>query len=166
MHEKLPINYTRFTHHIVSYRCGAIIETTLHTLRDWPKAMQVWNYLNFPSHIHFYEDDLIIWLNSWWLRTSFSHLLLDDFEESFIDDNHSLWYILSQISTLFHSIMKMFGGSNKVSIPNLVSWQPRLENMVKSMLMVAQLAIWGKFGELLINWIVGFAGSCMFTSKI
>lgn len=62
-------------------------------------------------------------------------------EKSFTDNNHSLWYILSQINTLFHSTMKMFGGSNKVSIPNLVSWQPRLENMVKSMLMVAQLVI-------------------------
>lgn len=132
MHGNLPANHTRFTHHISSYvscyRCGATIQTILLTLRNCPKAMQVWNYLDIPSDIHFYEDEFIIWFKMnavddyrpifliccWMIWKSRS-------EESFTDNNHSLCYILIQINTLFHSTMKALGGSNNILIPRLIS---------------------------------------------
>jgi ribonuclease HI len=183
MHGKLPTNCTRVTHHISTdkscYRCGAANETILHTLRDCPKAMQVWNDFDFPSHTHFHGDDMYNWvkLNA---VTDHGPLFLiccwmiwkSRNEESFKNISRALWNTLSQITTLLHSTKKAFGGSNKISTPILVSWHPPPKNVIKVNVDGSSIGNPGPsgFGGLLRNtfggWITGFAGSCGFTSNI
>jgi hypothetical protein len=53
MHGSLPTNSFRASHHLTSntscHRCGAAVESDLHTLRDCPKAMSIWMYV-YPTY--------------------------------------------------------------------------------------------------------------------
>ncbi|KAK2424386.1 TMV resistance protein N [Trifolium repens] len=183
MHEKLPTNCTRVTRHISTdtscYRCGAANETILHTLRDCPKAMQVWNNFDFPSHTHFHADDMYNWVK---LNAVTDHgplfliccwmICKSRNEESFKNTSCTLWNTLSQMTTLLHSTKKAFGGSNKISTPRLISWHPPPKNVIKVNVDGSSIGNSGLsgFGGLLRNtfggWITGFSGSCGFTSNI
>lgn len=108
-----------------------------HTLRDFPKTMQVWNNFNFSSHIHFYEDDIYNWMK---INTFVNHEPLfliccwmiwkSHNEESFKDNSRSLWNILSQITALLHST-KHVSCDSKILAHRLVSWHPSMENVIK-----------------------------------
>ncbi|KAK2370222.1 TMV resistance protein N [Trifolium repens] len=93
-------------------------------------------------------------------------------DESFKNTSRTLWNTLSQINTLLHSTKKVFGDSNKISIPRLVFWHPPPENVIKVNVDGSSIGNPGLsgFSGLLRNtfggWIPGFSGSCGFTSNI
>lgn len=64
LHNSLPNNYTRFTHHTSidasCYICGANFETIIHTLRDYPQAHQIWSSLGFLSPSFLQEKNLFL----------------------------------------------------------------------------------------------------------
>lgn len=68
MHEGLPCNVGRVIHHMTTdsscQRCGAPHETILHTLRDCPSAIRVWNILCFQSSQGFYDPDSMNWFKT------------------------------------------------------------------------------------------------------
>jgi len=65
MHGSLPTNSFRVSRHLTSdtscHRCGAAVESDLHTLRDCPRAISIWIsvYPIYPNN--FYMQDCQLW---------------------------------------------------------------------------------------------------------
>jgi len=65
MHGSLPTNSFRVSHHLTSntycHRCGAAVESDLHTLRGCPRAMSIWKDICPTSPNNFYMQDCQLW---------------------------------------------------------------------------------------------------------
>jgi predicted amidophosphoribosyltransferase len=65
MHGSLPTNAFRGLHHLTTnttcQRCGAAVESDMHTLRDCPNTMSIWRYFRSTYPNDFYMQDCQKW---------------------------------------------------------------------------------------------------------
>ena len=181
MHGNLPTNAFRVGRHLTSdsscKRCGASIESLLHTFRDCPLSLAIWDALLFNKDTNFNSQDF-----NWW----FKHYALAPNGNIFViacwvlwkARNHKVfngndwvnWVCLSHIYSL-HSDVVVHLSNDAIQRPiRQVKWIPPLNNIIKVNVDGSSLSNPGRsgFGGLIRNnngdWLLGFSGFCDITS--
>lgn len=180
LHGSLPTNHFRTLRHTCNdasrHICGSSQETFLHTPRECPAAIRIWETLSFAQNRDFHVQDCTTWLKQnmqdsrgtlfmvtcwiiWRARNS----------EIFNDSKWELWHSMNQISSLIEIIQRTLVTSVKVHVSKEVKWSPP-ENIYKINVDGSSIGNPGKsgFGGLIRNmlgeWLCGYSGFCGVTS--
>ena len=180
MHGNLPINAFWTGRHLTSdspcKRCGASIESLLHTFRDCPLSLAIWDALfnkdtNFNSqdfnwlfkHYALARNGNIFIITRWVLWKARNHKV-------FNGNDWVNWVCLNHIYSL-HSDMVVHLSNDATQKPcRQVKWIPHLDNIIKGNVDDSSLSNPGRsvFGDRIRNnngdWLLGFSGFCGITS--
>jgi len=183
MHGRLPNNSIRFNIHITNDascpRCGAVEETIMHTLRDYPKASRIWYLLHFPSKYNFHMSDCYEWIKHFAYENDGQLFLISCWfiwrtcnEELFSDTSWANWKVLNLINMQHEATIRYFGYVNTHKEPHLVAWKPPVGAAVKLNMDGSSLGNSGhyEFRGLIRdtngNWLFDFFVSCGITTNM
>jgi ribonuclease HI len=177
MHASLPTNAFRGSRHLTSdtscHRCGAFVESDMHTLRDCPMAKNIWRQLSSTYSNDFYIQDCQLWFKRHAVRetgtgfiVAYYEILRNRNEEIFQNVRKATWESVNNIISYHSSMVHALGPTNKRHVTRQVRWNPPPEDFIKINVDGSTFGNPGNagFGGLLRNnrgnWIHGFSGSC------
>ncbi|KAK2382027.1 TMV resistance protein N [Trifolium repens] len=177
MHGCLPTDAFRGFRHLTTntscHRCGAHMETDMHTLHDCPNAMSIWRYFRPINPNDFYMQDCHSWFKHHATTKAGYMFVVTCFEiwrnrneEVFQNVKKDNWTSVNDIYSYHSSMVHALGPTNKQHVIRQIRWHPPPEGYIKVNVDGSSLGNLGNagFGGLLRNdrgsWIHGFSGSC------
>ena len=181
MHGNLPTNAFWADRHLTSdsscKRCGASIESLLHTFRDFPLSLTIWDALLLNKETNFNSQDLNWWFKHYAFASNGNIFVITCWvlwkaqnHKVFNGDDWVNWVCLSHIYSLHLDVVVHLSNDATQKPIRKVKWIPPLHNIIKVNVGGSSLSNPGRsgVGGFIRNntgdWLLGFSGFFGITS--